>query len=105
MAGAGIPEEDLARVGTAYEEVGVEGGEGDGEDVRLREIRQGIAREDAMEGCTCAWKTNSGRSRRCRFQIQAMPSGSLTAMGFLLYEAANSSGNCHRRPISLRISA
>jgi hypothetical protein len=34
--GSGVPEEDLAGVGAAEDEVGVEGGEGDGEDIGLR---------------------------------------------------------------------
>jgi hypothetical protein len=42
---------------------------------------------------TGAWKTNSGRSRRWRFQTATIPSGSLGAPGFLLYEATTSSGN------------
>lgn len=41
---------------------------------------------------TCEWKTNSGRSVRCIFHTATMPSGSLIAAGFLLYDAAFSSG-------------
>lgn len=41
---------------------------------------------------------NSGLSRRCMFQTQASPSGSLTARGFLLYEATQSSGYCEAFP-------
>ena len=45
---------------------------------------------------TCEWKTYSGRSRRCMFHTQTSPSGSETAAGSLLYDAAQSSGNCAR---------
>ncbi|KAJ1936432.1 hypothetical protein FBU59_005054, partial [Linderina macrospora] len=38
-----------------------------------------------------AWNTNSGRSFKCVFQIATTPSGSLGAIGFLLYAAATSS--------------
>jgi len=43
---------------------------------------------------TGEWKTNSGRSRRCRFHTATIPSGSFGAEAFLLYDATHNSGNC-----------
>jgi hypothetical protein len=41
VVAAGVPEEDLAGRGTAEDEVGLEGGEDDGEDVGLHERQEG----------------------------------------------------------------
>jgi hypothetical protein len=46
----------------------------------------------AKEENTCEWKTNSGRSNKCKLHTIATPSGSFIAIGFLLYEATHNSG-------------
>jgi hypothetical protein len=51
-------------------------------------------KEEEEDVVTWEWKTNSGRSTRCMVQTQTSPSGSLTARGFLLYDATLNSGNC-----------
>lgn len=83
-----VPEEDLSGVGSSDNEVGVEGGEGNRKDVGLGRGASVSLQHGGLRGKgkrpTWEWKTNSGRSWRCRFHTQAIPSGSFTAIGFLL---------------------
>ena len=91
-----VPQQDLARVRAAEDEVGVEGGECDGEYVGLSSHTNMISMPRTLYvmcvDCTWEWNTNSGRSNRWRFHTATMPSGSFSAAGFLLYEAQLNSG-------------
>ena len=52
-----------------------------------------LVENEGARGRTGEWKTNSGRSSRCKFHTATIPSGSFGAAGFLLYAATASSGN------------
>ena len=90
VLGSHVPEENLTGVGSAKYQIRVEGGESNGEYIRLGMLSE-IARA-RLVAVTCECSTNSGRSSMWRFQIATSPSGSFNAAGFLLYAAQLISG-------------